>query len=117
MTKKSNQKNFLDAMHKTFGNITQSCKIAGIDRSNPYKWAEEDEEFSKKFNSDDWGELKLDFVESQLLQQIRAGIPSSTIFFLKTKGIKRGYLEHQKIEHDTSEPIELIIVNAKDKDK
>ena len=37
--------------------------------------------------------IVLDFAESQLHKQIKDGNPSSTIFYLKTKGKNRGYYE------------------------
>ena len=40
----------------------------------------------------------LDFVESQLHKQIQKGEVSSTIFYLKTKGKSRGYIERQQTE-------------------
>ena len=42
--------------------------------------------------------MAIDFAESQLHKQIRDGNSTATIFFLKTKGKKRGYVERQEIE-------------------
>ena len=46
--------------------------------------------------------MALDFAESQLHKQIQNGEVSSTIFYLKTKGKKRGYIERQEIAADVS---------------
>ena len=44
--------------------------------------------------------IALDFAESQLHKQISEGNTTATIFLLKTKGKKRGYVERQEIIHD-----------------
>jgi hypothetical protein len=47
--------------------------------------------------------MTIDFAESQLHKQIKEGSTAATIFFLKTKGKQRGYVE--RIEHkDLSMP-------------
>ena len=51
--------------------------------------------------------IALDFVESQLHQQIGNGEVASTIFYMKTKGRKRGYVE--RIEQDINITKPLII--------
>ena len=44
--------------------------------------------------------IAIDFAESQLHQQILDGNSTATIFFLKTKGKKRGYVERTEVAHD-----------------
>jgi hypothetical protein len=46
--------------------------------------------------------VALDFAESQLHKQIQSGEVSSTIFYLKTKGKKRGYVERSEVDHSGS---------------
>ena len=46
--------------------------------------------------------IALDFAESQLHKQIGDGNSTATIFFLKTKGRGRGYVERQEI-HNTGD--------------
>lgn len=86
----------IEAMRKCLGVVTQACKLSGIDRSTYYEWYKDDIEFKKQ--CDDCSEIALDFAESKLHKQIEDNIPTSTIFFLKTKGKHRGYIE--KSEHD-----------------
>ena len=43
--------------------------------------------------------MTLDFAESQLHKQIAEGNTSATIFFLKTKGKKRGYVERMEVDN------------------
>ena len=102
MTKKENQKAFLKAMGKTYGNITQSCIIANIDRTLPYRWEKEDEEFKEKFRGQEWGDMFLDMIENKLAKLAEEENPTILIFLAKTKGKKRGYIERQEVHHDTN---------------
>lgn len=86
-----NKKKILEALEKSLGIVTTACKIAGVHRSTYYEYYNTDEEFKKE--CDDMSNIVLDFAESQLHKQIKDGNPSSTIFYLKTKGKKRGYYE------------------------
>jgi len=92
-----NKKALIKAMQKNLGNITASCKAVGVSRDTYYYHYNNDEDFKRE--CDECENIALDFVESKLHEQIDEGIPSSTIFFLKTKGKKRGYIEKQEIEH------------------
>lgn len=94
----------ITALEKTLGVVTQACQIANVARSTFYKWYQEDEAFKAKV--DDMENIALDFVESKLHKQIEDGTPSSTIFYLKTKGKKRGYVE--RVEHDLTSKGEKI---------
>ena len=86
-----NKKKLLEALEKSLGIVTTACKIAGVHRSTYYEYYNTDEEFKKE--CDDMSNIVLDFAESQLHKQIKDGNPSSTIFYLKTKGKNRGYYE------------------------
>ena len=97
--KKTKQKLILEALEKTLANVSQACKQVGINRDTYYRWFNEDEKFRKKVES--LQHLVLDFAESSLMRQIKNEVPSSTIFFLKTKGKERGYIERQEIDHTT----------------
>ncbi len=89
----------LEALEKSLGVVTTACKNVGVDRSTFYKYLKEDEEFAKAVKSID--DIALDFAESQLHKQIKEGNSTSTIFYLKTKGKRRGYVEKQEIDHTT----------------
>jgi hypothetical protein len=51
-------------------------------------------------------ESAIDFVESQLLKNIKKGDTTAAIFFLKTQGRGRGYVERQEISGPNGGPIE-----------
>lgn len=86
----------LQALEKTMGIVTQACKITGVGRTTFYRYLKEDAEFAKKVR--DIENVALDFAESKLHKNIDKGRETSIIFFLKTKGKKRGYIERQEID-------------------
>jgi hypothetical protein len=122
MPKKTNsdilKKQIIEALEKSLGIVTTAVRNVGIARSTFYKWYSEDKEF--KAQVDDIENIALDFAESQLHVQISDGIPTSTIFYLKTKGKKRGYVERTEITGVEGEPTAFkieIIDRSQDTDK
>ena len=91
------KKDFLVSLKKNNGNISEACIAANIGRQTYYDWIEKDEVFRQ--DSNDAQESLIDLVESKLLENIKDNDNTSIIFFLKTKGKKRGYIEKQEIEH------------------
>ena len=85
------KKAIIEALEKSLGVVTTACKKVGVGRTTFYGWLEDDKEFKKTV--DDIQNIALDFAESQLHKQIGDGNTTATIFYLKTKGKKRGYLE------------------------
>lgn len=97
----------LQALEKTLGIVTTAVKQVGISRSTFYKWYKEDKEF--KAQVDDIAEVALDYAESRLHKQIGDDNVSATIFYLKTKGKKRGYIERQEVDLSLDEPISINV--------
>jgi hypothetical protein len=93
---RSQKEAMLDAMEKNLGIVTDSCRQIGISRDTHYRWLKEDKEYKRAIK--DIENVALDFVESALLQQIKKGNPLSTMFYMKCKGKKRGYIEQQDIK-------------------
>ena len=89
------KKALLEALEKSLGVVTTACKKTEIGRTTYYDWYNNDESFKKKV--DDLQNVALDFAESQLHKQISENSTAATIFYLKTKGKKRGYIERQEI--------------------
>lgn len=85
----------LKALEKTLGNVTRACRMVGIVRQTHYNWMEKDPDYREAAESVE--DILLDFAEDQLLKQIRDGNTVATIFFLKTKGKRRGYIEKQQL--------------------
>ena len=90
------KESLLKSLEQSLGVVTEACKQADIPRSTYYKWLKEDENFAREVR--DIENVALDFAETQLHSQIAENSTAATIFYLKTKGKKRGYIERQEIE-------------------
>lgn len=97
------KKAMLEALEKALGIVTQACKMVGIHRSTHYDWMNSDEDY--KSAVEDLGDVALDFAESKLHKLIDSGNPAATIFYLKTKGKNRGYVERQEIAVAEKKPL------------
>jgi ACT domain-containing protein len=98
---------FLAKYEASLGNITMSCKEAGVSRTTYYRWREDDENFRQSV--DDIEEMSIDFAESALKKQIQDGDTTAIIFYLKTKGKKRGYTEKQEIDLNASANVKATV--------
>lgn len=92
-----NKKGMIKALEKTLGIVTSACKITGVSRTQYYSWLRTDEKFKEEVEQVEG--IALDFAESKLLENIKSYKETSIIFYLKTKGKKRGYIEKQEIDH------------------
>lgn len=125
----TSKKEILDALEESNGIVSIACKSIGLARSTFYSWMQADPEF--KVAVDELQEVALDFVEGKLMEKINGVTvkkgetddgedlvydvpPSDTaiIFYLKTRGKKRGYIE--KTEHDIRYPdgVQLVFEKA-----
>tara|TARA_R110001632_G_scaffold71745_1_gene166294 strand:- start:649 stop:1029 length:381 start_codon:yes stop_codon:yes gene_type:complete len=94
------KESLLSSLEQSLGVVTVACRQADIPRSTYYKWLNEDEEFAKEVK--DIENIALDFAESKLHEQIQVGNTSATIFYLKTKGKNRGYVERSEVHQETT---------------
>ena len=90
------------AMEKALGVVTTACKTVGISRQTHYNWLQ-DPDYAAAI--EDVSEVAVDFAESHLHKLIKEGNPAATIFFLKTKGKNRGYVERQEIAVAEKKPL------------
>ena len=88
----------LEKLEKHLGVVTSACREAGVSRTQFYEWKKTDEAFSQAV--EDIQEIALDFVESKLFKNVAVGDTSSILFYLRTKGIKRGYGERHEVKVD-----------------
>ena len=86
---------FLEVYARKMGNVSKACKAANISRQTYYDWMK-DKEFAGKV--DEVREGLLDFAEHQLLSNIKDGKTAEILFYLKTKGKARGYIERQEVD-------------------
>lgn len=150
-TRTDNLKNALvKAMINSLGIVSDACKICGCSRNTYYEYYNGDADFKQKI--DDIAEMNLDLVESRLFQLIngfeqddvelfayqgkvikqkikKVYPPDKTaiIFYLKTKGKERGYIESQininknapvdPFEGKTEEEIDAIMQEMEEEEK
>jgi hypothetical protein len=92
------KKAMLRALEATLGVVAPACKEAGVERVTHYRWMQKDKAYGKQVEA--IADTAIDFAESKLFSNIKNGDTTSIIFYLKTKGKKRGYVE--KTEQDTN---------------
>jgi len=102
------KKALIEALEKSLGVVTTACKLVGIARSTFYEYVKDDPDFAEAVK--DINEVTIDFAESQLHKQIKDGNTTATIFYLKTKGKKRGYIEKTEIDFSTDNNEEIPII-------
>jgi hypothetical protein len=102
------KKAMLDALEKSLGVVTSACKTVGVGRTTHYLWVQEDKEY--KAAVDELSDVAIDFAESQLHKQIKEGNSTATIFFLKTKGKKRGYVERQELDVSSGKLFQIEVL-------
>ena len=105
------KKAMVAAMEKALGVVTTACKTVGITRQTHYNWLQ-DPDYAAAI--EDVGEVAVDFAESHLHKLIKDGNPAATIFFLKTKGKGRGYVERQEIAVAEKKPLSWFTSESAD---
>lgn len=112
------------ALEKSLGRVTEAAAAVDIVRQTHYNWLRDDPEYKEAVDA--VGEHALDFVEGKLFELIdgathevatKEGIetvkdapnPTACIFYLKTKGKKRGYIERQEITGPEDGPINIVV--------
>jgi hypothetical protein len=91
-----NKQKMIEALEKSLGIVTSASRLAGIRRETHYHWLRSDKEYKARVKEIE--NVALDFAETQLHKQIAKGNPLSTIFYLKCKAKKRGYIEQHNLE-------------------
>ena len=104
------KKALLEALKSSLGIVSAACEVVGVDRSTYYRYYNDDEVFRNECN--DIENLVIDFAESKLYEQIKGNNITAIIFYLKTKGKRRGYYEQSvnlnRNENLLVEPIKII---------
>jgi len=103
----------IQALTSSLGNVTEAAEKIGIRRETHYAWLKDDAEYSAAVAS--LKNVALDFAESQLKKLMEgaerqalthdgevvtikdAPNTSAVIFYLKTQGKQRGYIERQEL--------------------
>lgn len=103
MAKRIDQEKFLEIYRKSAGLMTTACEKYGCYRSTIYDMIKRDSEFARKI--EEINEKRIDFAESKLMEKINEGDTTSILFFLKTKGRSRGYVEKHEVAVESDEEI------------
>ena len=93
----------LKHLEQNMGNVTLACHFAKCNRSTYYRWYSGDKDF--KTSVDDIQEAALDICEAEMWKLIKDGNVPTILFYLKTKGKKRGYVERQEITGSDGNPL------------
>lgn len=88
----------LEALRNTLGIVTPALEIARVSRYSYYQWLKDDPDFAREVS--ELNDVRLDFGETQLIKRMRDEDTTAIIFYLKTKGKHRGYIE--KVEQQLS---------------
>ncbi len=92
----THKKAMIEALKVSLGIVSEACKTIDICRQQHYTWMKEDADYKQAV--DDIAEESIDFGESALRKRIESGDTTAIIFFLKTKGKSRGYIEKSEVE-------------------
>ena len=102
---------FIIAYKENFGNITISCEASGVGRTQYKTWLKDDADFAKRLAEIEPEEIMLDFGEQKLMERIARGDTLATMFLLKTRGKRRGYIEKTEVAHE-GDVVKQITVNV-----
>jgi hypothetical protein len=108
--KKPDRSIIKEAIVKAFGNLSTAAKSLQVERATLYAWIELEglEEAVMEGRN-----RRLDFAESMLDKGMKDGNMTAIIFYLKTQGKSRGYIERQEVTGaDGKKLFEVTIVDG-----
>ena len=104
-----------DAIKKAGGFISMACKSLGCTRKTIYNYLDKYPELKDVVN--DIREHYLDIAEASLIQKVKDGNTTELLFYLKTQGKNRGYVEKQQLDLSSGDnqinKVEIEIVKPK----
>lgn len=113
MEKKPDNEVIVKMYSKKSCNVSATCSALNISRQTFYNWRERYPALKKALQDAD--DAILDWAETKLIESINDGNLTALIFFLKTKGRKRGYVE-QVDTNITGNPFEALMKELPDDD-
>lgn len=105
----TNKREFLEALKRCAGNVSEATKHVPIHRTTHYLWLESDPEYAAAVDA--IKESLIDRAEGVLHGLISEGNVPAVLFFLKTQGKKRGYVE--RTETDVTSGGQPIVFETK----
>lgn len=102
---------FVRIFKKKGCNVSATCDAVGITRATFYNHKNDDPTFAAAIGEAE--EAVIDMAESKLLKNINDGDNTAIIFFLKTKGKKRGYVENPKFAVNINQDVQGDVVQER----
>tara|TARA_R110002020_G_scaffold130044_1_gene291051 strand:+ start:1430 stop:1786 length:357 start_codon:yes stop_codon:yes gene_type:complete len=97
-----------EALEKAGGFLSVAAEMLGCTRKTIYNYLDRYSELKEV--CEDIREKYLDLGENELIKKIKKGSTPELIFFLKTRGKHRGYVEKQELDISSgNEPIKINI--------
>lgn len=87
---------------KSYGNLTTVSKSFDASRTTVMKWIDD---YELRDVVQQGRDHLLDVAEDMLAKKIKDGDTATLIFFLKTQGKKRGYIERQELTGAEEKPL------------
>jgi hypothetical protein len=87
---KEKQLQFISAYQASLAIIKDACEAVGITRQTYYRWIKDNDKFRAACKIVE--EEQIDIVESAFMKNVISGDSKSQMFYLRTKGRKRGYV-------------------------
>lgn len=108
--KKPDRSIIKEAIVKAFGNLSTAAKSLQVERATLYAWIEAE---GLEESVQEGRNRRLDFAESMLDKGMKDGNMTAIIFYLKTQGKSRGYIERQEVTGaDGKKLFEVTIVDG-----
>jgi len=98
----------IKALKETNGLLTMAADKSGIGYRTVCRYVAEFP--SVKEAAQDAKEAMLDFAEGKLYSKIRDGDNTAIIFYLKTQGKSRGYIERQEVSGEGGGPVNIKVI-------
>ncbi len=108
-------KRIIEAIKASNGLLTVAARNANVSHSTILRYVKDYP--SVKEAVTEARETMLDFAEGKLAQKIRDGDTTALIFFLKTQGKSRGYVERQELTGEAGQPMKIQINVVSEKAK
>ena len=97
----------IEALHASHGLLTLAAKKAGVNYKTVCRYVAEFPSVAQAVV--DAKEAMLDFAEGKLYEQISKNNMTAIIFYMKTQGKARGYIERQEFTGEGGKPIGVDI--------
>lgn len=103
MDREKRKQEIIEALRSQQGLLSLAAKKAGVSYWTVWKYAKDYAEVRKAVAESK--EAMLDYAEGKLFKKMEAGDIAAIIFYLKTKGKGRGYIERSEITGAEGTPL------------